>query len=341
MPPADDLPVRKLPDHLFRQTLKHPANLRAFLEEAVPHLAPGFDCPRARLMEREFPLDDWRNREADLPFEIPYRTGSEEVLALVCVLIEHQSDTDLVMPLRMLYFAVVYWERQWHEWERQPRPKPALNLRPVLPIVLYTGGVPWGSNRTLADLLGEPAAFHAYAPAWQPLFWNLADQSPEALLDSGREWLQALAVIRAEGAATEAFAAVYEEALRRLEALAGRDHVQWYDLLRAILTWAAARRPKAERTRWLEAAKASQADAARRQEVQTMGQTIAEALIEEGIEKGQLLNARTVLRDLLQAHFGSLPEPLLRRIEAATDLQRLRAAILTVSSLKTLDELQL
>src|SRR5262249_11963518 len=162
---------------------------------------------------------------ADLPFEVPYRAGTEEVWALVCVLIEHQSDTDPLMPLRMLYFAVVYWERQWHQWEQQRPPRSTLRLNPVLPIVLYTGPRPWGSNRTLAELLGEPTAFHAFAPAWQPLFWNLADQTPEALLQSGQEWLQTLAVIRAEDEEPAAFKTVFVDALRRLEALYGRDHV--------------------------------------------------------------------------------------------------------------------
>src|SRR5436305_6960137 len=107
---SDDLP-RDLADRVIRESLHHPANLRAFLQQAVPDLAAGFDCDRARLLDREFPLDDWRRREADLPFEIPYRMGSETIWTLVCVLIEHQSDTDPLMPLRLLYFAVVYWDK--------------------------------------------------------------------------------------------------------------------------------------------------------------------------------------------------------------------------------------
>ena len=99
----------------------------------------------------------------------------------------------------------------------------------MLPLVLYTGTTPWGSNRTLADLMGEPAAFHAFAPSWQPLFWNLADQTAERLLASGEEWLQTLAVIRAQGEEAATFEAVYTEAMRRLQALHGRDHVRWYD----------------------------------------------------------------------------------------------------------------
>src|SRR6266705_533076 len=131
-------PPRDLADRMIRQALRHPANLRAFLRQAVPTLADGFDCDRARLLDREFPLEDWRRREADLPFEIPYRVGDAEVWALVCVLLEHQSDTDPLMPLRLLLFAVLYWDRQWRDWERLPPPRPTLRLNPVLPIVLCT-----------------------------------------------------------------------------------------------------------------------------------------------------------------------------------------------------------
>ena len=66
MAPSSEAP-RDLADRVIRQALQHPANLRAFLHQAVPALAGGFDCERGRLLEREFPLDDWRRREADLP----------------------------------------------------------------------------------------------------------------------------------------------------------------------------------------------------------------------------------------------------------------------------------
>ena len=74
---------RALPDRVIHHALGQPANLRAFLHQAVSALADGFDCDRLRLLDREFPLDDGRRREADLPFEIPYRLGDEETWALV------------------------------------------------------------------------------------------------------------------------------------------------------------------------------------------------------------------------------------------------------------------
>src|SRR5579872_5574327 len=103
MTPSDE-PPRDLMDRMIRDTLRDPENLHDFLSRALPDLAAGFDYARARLIDPEFTLEDWRRREADLPFEIPYRTGEGEVTALVCVLIEHQSDTDPMMPLRLLFF---------------------------------------------------------------------------------------------------------------------------------------------------------------------------------------------------------------------------------------------
>src|SRR5262245_63416790 len=91
MAPAEQPSPHDLPDRAIRQTLRHPANLRGFLREVVPELADGFVYERLRVLEREFPLDDWRGRESDLLFELPYRVGAGERLALVCVLLEHRS----------------------------------------------------------------------------------------------------------------------------------------------------------------------------------------------------------------------------------------------------------
>jgi hypothetical protein len=187
---ADKDPLRDLADRAVRDSLRFPEHLRGLLGRVVPELVDGFVFEQLRVLDRDFPMEDWRRRQADLPIEIPYRAGKLAVAALVVVLLEHQSDTDPMMPLRLLYFAVIYWDQQWRAWEELPTPKPPFRLNPVLPVVVYTGTTPWGSNRTLADLLGEPRALHAYAPVWQPLFWNLAEQTPEELLVSDNAWLQ-------------------------------------------------------------------------------------------------------------------------------------------------------
>jgi hypothetical protein len=249
------------------------------------------------------------------------------------------------MPLRTLLYAVLFWEREWKNWHDQPTPRPTLRLTPVLPIVFHTGPRLWGSNRELTDLLGEPAAFHAFAPHWQPLFWDLASLSPQALLDSADEWLQTLAVVRTEDASSEAFANVYNAVLERLEPLAASDPVRYYDLLRMILTWGLWRRPREEREQLQQAALASQRDAARREEIRTMTQTIAEWYVEEGEKKGEkkgrLHALRDTLRIQLEERFQTLPEALQQRIEATTDLEKLQSCLRQVLHIKDLQELQL
>ncbi len=337
--PSPSEPPRDLADRMIRQALRHPANLCAFLRQAVPTLADGFDYDRCRLLDREFPLDDWRRREADLPFEVPYRLGNEELWALVYVLLEHQSAEDPAMPLRLLLFAALYWERQWRSWAARAAPKGPLRLNPVLPLVLYTGDGSWQNNRTLHDLLDEPAEFHGLVPEWGPLFWELGQQSADELLASNDEWQQVLAVLRAQSEAATGFQRIYVEALRRLESLAGRDHVRWCELMRIILSWGQSRRPRDERELLRAANQAALTDASRQKEVADMGQTIGEAIWEEGRLKGQsegrsegrsegaLQVSRDLLRELLTDRFGTVPETVLQRIASATNVERLTAAV--------------
>jgi len=60
----------------------------------LPEIASGFVFQRAELLDREFPLDDWRRRESDLLFRVPFRDGDTELETLICLLLEHQSKPD-------------------------------------------------------------------------------------------------------------------------------------------------------------------------------------------------------------------------------------------------------
>ena len=61
---------------------------------------------------------------------MPYRRQGTDEPALVCVLIEHQTAPDVRMPLRLLVYTVLYWERLWKAWEDSPPPRGPLRLTP-------------------------------------------------------------------------------------------------------------------------------------------------------------------------------------------------------------------
>src|SRR5437763_5622354 len=108
--------------------------------------------------------------------------------------------------------------------------------------------------------------------------------------------------------------------------------------MRIVLTWAVWRRPKVEQSALLAVAGSNQTSAVRQKKVQTMTQTIAQALIAEGEANGQLRASRTLLRRLLAKKFGSVPDAVSQRIEAVADLERLQACVEQVVDMQTIDE---
>jgi hypothetical protein len=314
-------------DRAIRELLSRPDNLREFLTAAVPSLAAGFDVERMRPAPREYFLGNWRRRAADLLFEIPYRAAADETLALVCVLVEHQTRTDWQVPLKTFVYAALYWEWQWRTWEEARPPKPDFALTPVLPIVLHTGPRPWGSFRTLRELLGPPATFHAFAPDWRPLFWELAAHPPQELLNGPAAFLQALTILKADDSELAEAEQLFAEVFRRLDPLHETGRVRWQDLLGFVLGWAFHRRPAPERPHWHHLAMQMQQTADRQREIETMGLTIAQSLIQEGRQEGRqegmLEKSRAILIRLAAKRFGAPDEAARQAIERTADLDRL------------------
>src|SRR4051812_49210053 len=96
---------RDFPDRAIRDALVRPEHLHALLRQVAPEVADRLDYTRLELVHRPYLLDDWRQREADILIRLPL-LGTEGGEVLVCILIEHQSSADPVMPLRLLLYAV-------------------------------------------------------------------------------------------------------------------------------------------------------------------------------------------------------------------------------------------
>jgi hypothetical protein len=338
----DQPPLHDFPDRALRRLLQNPGNLRDLLADLLPDLIDRFDFSRLEVLDRDFPLEDWRRRESDLLFRLPFLPSAGDLApVLVCVLVEHQSDPDPWMPLRMLLYAVLFWEREWKAWETQHEPGAAPRLTPVLPVVFHTGPRPWRRYRRLAALLAGPREFRAFVPRWHTLFWDLADRSAEEMLQSAGEWLAALAVVRAEREDAETFRQVLARVLRRLEGLSERERMRWHDLLHFVLSWALRRRPRGEQEEILGAARESQDDVRLREEIETMGKMIGQSWEQELLARGQLLAQRDDLRALLEERFGALPTAVAARIEAADDPERLRAALRQAIRIASPEDLEL
>ena len=276
---------RDFADRIYRESLKNPENLRDLISAALPDIATGFQFDRAELLDREFPLEDWRRRESDLLFRIPFRDGSDELETLVCLLLEHQSQPDVRMPLRLLLYAVLYWEREWKDWEALAVPRPDFRLTPIVPLVFHTGETAWNSSRQLSDLLAGPELFRAFAPSWPVCFWDLAEQSPRQLLNSTHTWLKALAVPRAGRDDLASFSEILTEAVEQLSALKEQSEIRWYDLRQFMLSWTVRLRQKSERDQIIDTVRQIRLSTHLAEEIPIMVQTIAEENMERGIQR--------------------------------------------------------
>jgi hypothetical protein len=62
---------------------------------------------------------------------------------------------------------------------------------------------------------------------------------------------------------------------------------------------------------------------------------------QEVFARGELRGSRVMLRIVLEAQFGQLPEDLIRRIETTEDLEKLEAWVQQAACITSLDQLVL
>jgi Putative transposase, YhgA-like len=332
------------PDRVIRDALRQSANLRELIARLFPELVEQLDFQRMHEVPRQFLLDDYRERESDLLVEVSFRDRPDALPLLICLLVEHQSTVDNAMPLRLLLYAVLYWESQWRAWSAgHPHGQP-LRLTPVLPVVLYTGSEPWDGNRSLADMFPDHESLRAFAPQWQTCLCDLTTFSTEDLVHSPAAFWQALAVVRSERAPQPEYRRIIEEVSRQLATIAEQDRPRWDQLLKLVLYWSIYRRARGEHAELVNVVRACQSSTLLQQEVQKMSeqtwlnweQEIAITAAQKATEQaGQAKDAeftrkqRALLLTQLEQRFQVVPTAVREKIEAA-NLEKVEAALTRV-----------
>ena len=126
--------------------------------------------------------------------------------------------------------------------------------------------------------------------------------------------------------------------MRRVGNLPPGQEIRRHDLLWFLLSWAHLRRPGEEWETIQEVAMQSQADVARRKEVQEMsgmvGPTRQEVMLQEidraaaqATVEATLATLRETVRMLLAERIGTVPDALLPRIEGCSDEEKLKQVL--------------
>ena len=155
----DDLSpqVRTFLDREMRDLLTMPEHVAGVLAIAAPEIAARLDCSRAEVVPRSFLAEDLREKSVDLLVRLPYRDApGRPDCVQIYFLLEHQSQPMRLIAQRIGLCKHLIWEDERLEQKGRGVPDSEVTLRPILPVVFYTGDRPWDHLPGLAELTRCP-----------------------------------------------------------------------------------------------------------------------------------------------------------------------------------------
>jgi hypothetical protein len=161
-------------DGLFRIALAQIEDARTALATAMPpKLSAALDLSRLERLPARLVDAELRAGETDALFEVPFR--NHDVSLVIYVPVEHQSQTDVDMPLRLHRTMGRLWDKQRDEGRR---------LSPVIPLVV-SHGRRWSGPRSMLERLAMPdeivELIEEYTPQSTYMLDDLADYDPATL----------------------------------------------------------------------------------------------------------------------------------------------------------------
>ena len=166
-------PPRKIAtfhDALFLKTMEVKVAAAAWLEARLPSdLASRIDWSTLSFRNETYVDEELRYGSVDALFDVQY--NGEERLSLY-VLVEHQTDVQRLMVLRMLRYCLRIWERE--AANRQPEG----NLTPIVPVVFHQGRRKWSAETSFEALFPEEMRRWATTPRFTHVLMDQAGISP-------------------------------------------------------------------------------------------------------------------------------------------------------------------
>ena len=284
---------------------------------------------------------DYRHLTSDLVVTIPLRRRGRRDTVTLYILIEHQSEPDALMILRVLEYLVQIYRAQLRDWEQQHGSRAGFRLQPVLAVVLYTGTGAWESLGRLSDLVEGGELFPEATPEFRPLFVSLPATAVGRSGVGGRRFRL--------GAGTDPAAARTAGGVRgsgcpcraSSGGIAGQRALRWLELLSYVLAIIYHDRLAPEREGLKDLVVASVRTDERRREVEAMVRTGADVLREEGRKEGRREGAVAMQRQALLRsvpRFKKVPKAIERTIDATDDTVLLGEWLERTATASTVDK---
>ena len=350
-----DFPIEQFADRSTRWLLENEENVRGLLEIVAEHLVGYIDFSQLSQINRSFIPDNLREQESDIVYSVPFRSESETEELLIYILIEHQSTVDVAMGFRVLFYMTQIWDFQRREWESSGVARSQWRLRPIIPIVFYTGEQRWQTPLTLSAVMDLPDVLSEFVPKFETLFLSVKDTDAVELTRTDHPFGWLLTVVQKEHADREELRAALLEAVRHIDTLDEEKSQQWRRAIFYLYLLILHRRPSEEHEELKTLVHQQIQETSRREEGETMAQTMAEYLIEEGERRGERRGVeegerrgerrgetqakREAVLKLLRLRFDTVPEFITSRITSIRSLSRLDSLFEKAVIAQTLDDI--
>jgi hypothetical protein len=333
--------VRQFKENGMKAMLEHRANVRDLLSLLHPPWFDEIDFGRIEHIKTTFVRRNYRHLASDVVLTAPLGgTGRTRKTLLIYILIEHQSEPDRLMPLRLADSQLQIFRYQMRKWPQDSRLAARARLAPVLPVVFYTGVRRWPQVGTLADLIERGDEFRAVTPiVEQPLFLNLPEIDAAVLERHGGFFGWVLRLVQQRRSRGEEFQQLLERVVTHLDRMGAEERQRWRDLLSYIGAMIYHERSESEQTKLQEAVERSVHSDVLRQEVVLMGKTMAEVLIERGQTKAAIETRQQTLIRLLRRRFGDVSTGVTDAVASTTDVDQLDNWLDRFATASTLEEL--
>jgi predicted transposase YdaD len=313
-------------DALFKFVFGKPVHAASELRAVLPTLLTArLDLENLHPVNGSFVDEELTNRHCD----VLMRTTFDGREAFVYVLIEHQSNPDPMMPLRMLRYVMRIWDRHLEEHPTAKR------LPLIVPLVVYQGSRRWSHPVELSELLDVQPDTGDLAGEFLPRFRFVLDDltrlDKEALrarpvTTPVRLTVRLLRIVPTH--VDDATAAIDSDDIADFRDL--HRYPDWRELMTVFLKYIEA---GSETPPPKLASLASQIGP----EAEEVYMTTADMLRAEGRAEGHAEGAARILVRLLTRRFGTIPDRARERIDTAS-LEQLGLWSERVLDAETLDE---
>ncbi len=327
-------------DKSARWLFKKKEHLHGLVLILARELAEHLDFTQAKIENRSIVDDTLRDLVADMVFTVPFKDTTEAAELTIYILIEHQSTVDHLMGFRLLSYMCQIWNGQLTEQKDAKIPRSKWRLRPILPIVFYTGTQQWKLPISLSAVMDIPEPMAPFVPTFEKLYLGVKNENIEKFIEVDHPFGMLMTVLQQENADETSMHKALSAALTHLETLASENPELHRHALLYLYFIVFFKRPEAEQTQLRQLIQSKTHD----KEVQNIIMTGADALLQQGEirgeKRGKIQAKREDLLKLLDIRIGAVPDTVIQRISRMRSLSRLDTLLEQVATAQKLDDIE-